>query len=158
MRFEPEKTPDIVILLLLPLVAMSLAIFVTLAALAGFVRLFASGAWHKREAVMSAPRRLWGRLSEPMSFLRTPPPRIPLYERALILAGNGALQPAHSTSLDLRHANCDSTSGDIEALTQSGLLKLISDALDEEHAERMAPRRLRREKLIGLASQKITLA
>ena len=159
MRFEPEKTPDIVIVLLLPLVALSLAIFVTLAALAGFLRLFAAGAWDKREAVMSAPRRLWRRLAEPISLLRPmPPPRIPLYERALILAGNDALKPGVSASSSPGGAINDRGLSDIEALTQSGLLRLISDALDEEHAERAARGRVRREKLIGLASQKITLA
>jgi len=159
MRFEPEKTPDIVIVLLLPLVALSLAIFVTLAALAGFSRLFAAGAWDKREAVMSAPRRLWVRLSEPVSLLRSqPPPRIPLYERALILAGNDALKPSLSAPSGPSGVIDDRGLSDIEALTQSGLLRLISDALDEEHAERAARGRVRREKLIGLASQKITLA
>lgn len=152
MRFEPEKTPDIVIVLLLPLVALSLAIFVTIAALAGFFRLFAAGAWDKREVAMSGPRRLWSRLSDPMSLSRSqPPPRIPLYERALILAGNNASKPGLS-------ASDDRDSSDIEALTQSGLLRLISDALDEEQAERAPRARARRDKLIGSASQNITLA
>lgn len=105
MRFEPEKTPDIVIVLLLPLVAISLAIFVTLAALAGFLRIFASRAWDKREAAMRAPRRLWRQLHERMPRLRArSPPHVPLFERPLILARSGARQPDLAPPSGLRGA------------------------------------------------------
>ena len=158
MRFEPEKTPDIVIVLLLPLVALSLAIFVTIAATAGFLRLLAAGAWDKREVAVRGASRLWAWLADPLSLSRSQPPRTPLYERALILAANNASKPGLSSTSTRGGAIDTPDLSDIEALTQSGLLRLISDALDEEHAERAARAPARREKLIGSASHKITLA
>ena len=145
MKFEPEKTPIILIVLLLPFAAVGAAILVTLFALAGFARLLILGEMRGREGALSSPREFWRRLHESIDVLRgRRPPRVPLFERALALAGAGALESQSRGSPGLREGNDDRAIADIQALTQFGLLRLISDALDDEYAERAAADRSRR--------------